>query len=63
MDETPCKDCITLPICRNVYNTGDIFRIRRLTRRCSILKEFLTAETLEEYIELSTRVKEYMLWC
>jgi ATP/maltotriose-dependent transcriptional regulator MalT len=60
-NQIPCRDCITLPICRNVFkHTKRHAPILVLVGRCSIIEDYLATEILREYEEKIREIKAYM---
>jgi hypothetical protein len=58
----PCRDCITLPICRSyILKNDEYFPISKLVSiavsKCSLLDEYLTNKTLSEYGSYLRRIE------
>lgn len=49
----PCKNCITLSVCKASLNGGNIASLIRLTQKCSLFKEYVVGETMEYTVRMT----------
>jgi len=73
MDNFPCRDCICLAICKNIYNGSTVVSINKLADKCKDFYYYLFSEYDDKYgdfisrkiilsDELYTEFLEYMEW-
>ena len=42
MKKIPCRNCITLPVCKGLISTTKMINVRILSRKCSIFNQWMT---------------------
>ena len=71
MKKIPCRNCITLPVCKGLLSSGKMINVRVLSRKCSIFNQWITGgnklfiislEHEQEFRDVFSNAKKENIW-